>query len=194
MRAIALTIGLFPAVALADCPTADDVERGVRFTASNGNTDTYRRTGDGVIEADFRDAGGQGTRVTLAKGIYILSFSRASGSEIDARSTSRWSYPEADFPDPVAEGGWDVEAIVASPDGTETQSQKIRFGEPTEMTFGDCTYEMLPIEAEFRAETFNYFDRLHYFPSLGIAYVAASGDLGGEPHFVTDNIRIEALD
>jgi hypothetical protein len=181
-------------VAHAACPTAADLDGGIRFDLASEEWEVFIRTGDGLVQADFFYDDGQGSRVLLAKGIYLLQVVDFEPSGLIPDTRQNFSYPlrPSEMPDPVPGGGWSVKAAVLGPEGLTEEVQVYSFGEIVPHTFGACTYDRMEITIEYPAEGEETVSRdfIHWLPELGVSFLAGYEDEQGREMY--DYIAVRA--
>lgn len=189
LRPALLALAL-PGAALAQCPTADDLARGILFTGENGETELFTAGNGDTVLARYRSPDGLESDAVLARGVYLTELVSQPGSE--AENLSVYAYPllarEMPLPEPGASFEVDAEVTVGSHSATEAQSYS--FGSIEEVRFGDCAYEVIPVEVTYSTLQ-GTVETYHYVPALGITYFAAVSSAMGD--HVYPYIRIEAL-
>lgn len=193
----ALTISALslPVQAQSACPVGADMSKGVRFQISSGETETFQRLGNGLIQGFFEIDNGNAIRTLLGKGVYLLEIiDFEDGSAImGSRTTYSFPSPPEDLPDPVAGGGWSV--TVAKLDRGEfgSEAQVYSFGSTTRQTYGTCGYDMIPIEIRYPDENDpKRRDILHYLPEFQLSYLAEYHD--EEASDIYSYFNIEAVE
>lgn len=170
VRAILLSC-LAAAPAWAACPVAADLATGIRLVDQNGVIETYRTLRPHVVEliVDYGDE--YSDRVSLARGVYTLDVVEEYNGVPDFGTRSTYAYqvaPEA-MPLPTPGGVWRTRARV---DDTYDDKMTASWGDPTTMTYGECTYAVIPGELVYTGEGYSQTEGLHYLPDLGIAYLS----------------------
>lgn len=198
-NALAVILAASPALAQAQCPTAEDLTKGIRFEIEGGDRETYRSFASGVIAATYESSEPPASRVLLAQGVYLLELvDLAEGpvgpdSRVQPGSRTTYSYPmkAPDMPVPAPGGSWQVTAAMLSQGEIGSEKQHYGFGAMTRISFGACAYDMFPIEITYPGEDGGTVDLLHYLPALGLSYLAASTYDGSTDRY--NYIAIEAL-
>jgi hypothetical protein len=189
----AITLACAPLAALAQCPTAADLETGIRFSVDQDATETFRTVRPGVVEAIFSYEDGFASRNLLAKGVYLLEVVDIVDGVPDMGTRTTFAFPRnaEDMPLPETGAPLQFDVVVNDAGAFNRESQDYVVGSRTQVTIGTCTYDMLPIDVSFDPSPDNTVERLHYLPALGIAYLAASTYDGGRDDY--DYNAIEAL-
>jgi hypothetical protein len=176
------------------CPTAADLDTGIRFDLASDEWEVFTRTADGLVQADFHYGDGEGTRVVLAKGLYLLQIVDFDGQGQIADTRQNFSYPlrPAEMPDPQPQGGWSVTAAILGPDGLSEEAQVYRFGDWTQQTYGACSYEMMPITIDYPVTGDDTVSRdfIHWLPELGLSYLAGFEDSEGRESYDYIGVRV----
>lgn len=171
---LALSLALATQAQSADCPTADALASGIRFGLSSGETETFRRLENGLVEAKFEAPDAYVSRALLGQGIYLLELVDLVDGQPDPATRATYSYPvdpsELPLPDPA--GSWAAKVAVFEGGELETEHQAYSFGTETTAGFEGCSYTMIPIEIVYGSGSDR--DTLHYLPELGLAYLAAA--------------------
>lgn len=175
---------LFSLVALtgaaqAACPTADDMVRGVKFNASDGEFEVFHTVGADMVESMYGRDSHQGSRTLLARGLYLLEVVGIENGKPDSTTRTTYSFPmpAAQMPLPVPGGGWSVTVATFAEGRIGSERQIYSFGQMTRQTYEACSYDMMPITIRYPDENdAQRRDVLHYFPELGISYLAEFHD------------------
>ena len=188
--ATALLALALPAQALAQCPTADDLARGILFTGAEGETELFT-SGDGdTILARFRSPEGLESDAVLARGVYLMDLVSHPGAPEETRSLYAFPLLTRELPLPTPGGSFEIAAEVSVGDHAATELQSYSFGPAGEARYGDCAYEVIPVEITYSTLQ-GTVETYHYLPALGISYFAAvSSEMGDHTY---PYIRIEAL-
>ncbi|WP_294227270.1 hypothetical protein [uncultured Shimia sp.] len=194
MRAALFALTFLATPAFAQCPTAADMETGVRLTDLEGITETYTRDGDHFIRGEWDDGEHFGSRFLLLKGLYVVEqFDTEDGNVMTgSRSTHAYPLKPADAPIPVADGRWDTEVITLDFEGTHTTRETHIFGPSTQVTLGGCSYEMMPIIGIYHDDD-GYEETMYYLPELGFSYLVETRPKNEAAERYT-YIRIEAVE
>lgn len=179
MRCVALLLFLTSAApALAVCPRATDLDHGIGFDIAGGEQEEFRRTGDHMIESRYYFDAESGARNLLAQGVYLVEVVDLEHDRPVPATRATYSYPlqPDQMPVPVPGARWDTGVVILSSEGISSETQVYTFGEMTRISFGDCTYDMMPIQIGYRAgsESSEQVDLIHWLPELGISYLAGS--------------------
>ncbi len=166
----------WPAAVWAECPTAADLDNGIRFRIDQADTETFRRVRPGVVEATIRFEDGYATRNLLAQGIYLLEWVDLVDEQPDLSTRATFAFPKnaLDMPIPETGGAYRFDVVVAENGNFDKELQAYDVGEMVKYQYGTCVYDVLPIEVRYVPDEENSVDILHYLPALGIAYFAES--------------------
>jgi len=191
--ALTAALQLSATAASAQCPTADNLQTGIRFTLADGETETFRKKGAAIVEAVFEYKDPPASRVLLAQGVYLLELIDLENGMPQPGTRSTYSYPmtAAEMPLPQPGGHWSVTAAVLDMGDLRRDNQVYTFGTMTQATYGACSYDMLPITITYPGDESDPIDLLHYLPGLGLSYLAESTYSGSTDRY--DYIAIEAL-
>ncbi|MFU8823802.1 MAG: hypothetical protein ACNA7N_06080 [Yoonia sp.] len=167
-----LMLSCLSAPAWAACPVADDLANGIRLMADDGAVETYRKIAPHMVELtvtyddDFAD------RSLLGQGVYILELSELYNGKPEPDTTLIYTYPVAADAMPVPAPGvvWRTRALVG---GSDEEKITASWGQPQQMTFGACSYTVIPGELVYAGADYREVEGLHYLPELGFAYLAS---------------------
>lgn len=192
LRSLALSLCFVSGGAFA-CPTAQDLERGIRFDLASAEWEVFTRTSDGLVQSDFHYGDGAGTRLLLAKGLYLLQIVDFDAQGVLSDTRQSFSYPlrPSEMPDPQPGGGWSVKAAVLGPEGLTEEVQVYDFGEMSQQTYGACTYAMMPITITYSVDGNQTMstDFIHWLPELGLSFLAAFEDEQGLESYTYIGVR-----
>jgi len=195
MRGLTLALICLGHSAMAACPTASDLEAGIRFDIAGGEWEVFTRLPNGIIASEFFLEPGLSSRTLLARGLYMVELIDLENGDFVPGTRSTFAFPVAqdDMPDPQAGGGWNLQVAVTEPEGFFVETQVYEFGAPQKQTYGPCTYDMIPVSFWFAEGEIDpeLYDVLHYLPELGIAYLAEAK--GGEYADVFNYVGISAM-
>ena len=188
-----ITLQVAAGTALAQCPTKADLSTGIRFTLASGETETFRASGDAVVESLFVAPDPQANRVLLAHGVYLLEYVDVENGVLQPDTRATYSYPmkAPDMPLPQPGGSWTVTAAVFDRGELRSENQVYAFGASSQITFQTCSYQMFPIEIAYPNDPDLSGDVLHYLPELGLSYLAES--TYGDTTDRYDYVRIETV-
>ncbi len=189
-----LALILAPAASFGACPTAADLDGGIRILSLEHEVETFSRLDDGTVQVTSFYDPGNGYRYTLAKGLYMLTFEDiADGTAIpETAEVFAYPVPADDLPVPVPGGSWQGGVSVNGGDPAE-EPQSYQFGEATTLTIGACTYDVIPVLARLGDSADGFLERYFYLPELGISFIASSGPLEGEMVYEAAYVQIEAV-
>ncbi len=168
-----------PAIALPNCPAAEDMAGGVRLTFADGAVQVYRAGQDGTVVMDVVEAGGDSFRLELAHGFHVLDYVATSGGNPITGSEVAYDYgmPVAELPVPAPGARWDLTAKVTDNFGTRTERILEVWGDPQRLAIGDCTYDVMDVAVAYGAETAN-IDQARYLPELKLLFVLNDATTG----------------
>lgn len=170
-RLLAVLCAVVAGPALAQCPTAADLRSGVRVTESDGTTNVFTAVGDGIVQNDGATTGGYTYRNLLAQGTHLIGLSDTDGGEDIPNTVRRMEYDMAIPALPVPAPGMrnTYETVVTVSDGSYDETQTQVWGQPTRLTIGDCTYDMIPGKLVYTNRDFVVREGLYYLPALEFA-------------------------
>lgn len=177
-----LIAGFTPILAQAACPTAADMAGGIAFTIDGTEQETYSTFAPGVVASVYESSDGNLLRALLGKGIYLLEFADLEdGKPVpNSRTTFSHIFKPTDMPEPKANAVWVSELTKLEQGSPIRETHDHRFGDLTQITFGRCTYDMIPVEVSYGDEL-ETLDSYAYLPQLGFAiYLAYSHIEDGE--------------
>ncbi len=187
MRLALLACLLAPWPALADCPRAEDMARGVVARFDDGREATIRRRADGVVEWDEPLAGEDVVvRTLLAHGFWEVElFDLGPDGARREVGHQLWHYPvEPEELPPPAPGliwrGWATPELDGRVHRSEWLEVTARAGEPVEV--GGCAYEAWEVTTgfwEWHEGPRTVLTRV--LPELGWGWVATARDGEGAP-------------
>ena len=195
MKFLALLPLLAATPVFAECPVAADLDSGIRVIETDGTVNLFVNIGDGVVQNDGVAPDGYRFRNILAQGTHLVELGDVDdGSYIlGTQQSVSYGVPRGSLPIPTANSTWSVETVVTLDDGgsyPETQSQ--RWGAPTTLSIGDCTYDMIPAKLTYINSDYEVYEGLHYLPALGLALLNTYQIKGDVPSVYTA-ARIEAV-
>lgn len=192
MRALPLLTTCLAMPVLADCPTAADMPLGIVLREASGETETFRPGPNNLVRGEYEDGMGGGARYLLMGGIYVIEvFDTDAGDPIPGtRSTFAYPVRPSEMAPPTPGGRWDVETLVNDQGDIYEGRESHIFGPNTEITIGQCTYDMIPIISIYHSLD-GYEERLNYLPEFGFAYLVEMKDPGEAP-FTYNFVSIEA--
>ena len=190
--AACLLAPLFAPLPAAACPTAADLDTGVRVHSPDGSVETFTRLNKDVIVSEFRFEPGEGSRSLLAQGIYLIQINDVYGDEIDTKARTTYTYTKlpGTLPVPTPGGAWNTRVVILDEDGLGTERQQISFGQAGTRTIGACSYDTVPITVVYPDD--DYSETLEYLPELGLAILTSAQDVGAEADVYSFE-RIEAV-
>jgi hypothetical protein len=193
MKHIYIATLLAPTLAIADCPTGDDLETGIKFQIEGGATETFQRLENGTTQANYRDGESEETRVLLAKGVYLLEYTPVIDGVASYGERTGYSYDMTpdEMPNPKPGITWNTKASLIESGLFTSEIQSYEFGQLTELTLGSCTYDMMTIDISLDNDGEITLETLHYLPELAIAYLAETTFNGETDTYVY--FDIEAL-
>ena len=192
MRALTLMIASLAAPAFADCPTRADMATGVMLRDAGGETETFRTGPNGFVRGEYEDGQGGGARYLLLGGVYVVEVFDTDRGDPIAGTRSTFAYPvkPSEVGPPTPGERWDVETLINDQGDIHKGNESHIYGPNTEVTIGECTYDMIPIISIYHSLD-GYEERLNYLPEFGFAYLIEMKDPGEAP-FTYNFVSIEA--
>lgn len=170
---VALTIVACPAFAQQTCPTAADLERGIRISFEDGGTEVYRNGAPGVQEVTGTEPDGAGFRMEIAQGTHLLLWEGTNNGIADPTSLLTYDYngvaPE-NLPAPRPGKSFQTPVTATDSSGPRDEPQTQTYGAVSSISIGDCTFDMIEVTIAY-ATSDNYVEMLRYLPDLGIGYL-----------------------
>ncbi|WP_353472840.1 hypothetical protein PVT71_02075 [Salipiger sp. H15] len=188
---LAFVLTLLPGLALAaPCPSAADLEKGIRLRGPEGASELFTRQGPAVIRSVYEQDGVAISRTLLGAGVYLLEAIDLEEGEPVPVTRITYGYPvtPAAMPEPKPAGSWAVKVAVKETGSLRSEMLSFRFGPLTEISFGACTYEMMPIIQRYEDGTIDY---LSWLPGLGLSFLSGFSDTEGEERY--EYYAIEAV-
>ncbi|MBE9639466.1 hypothetical protein [Salipiger mangrovisoli] len=188
---LVLAMTLVPGLAnAASCPTSADLDTGIRLRGAEGASELFTRQGPALVRSVYEQDGVAVTRTLLGSGLYVLeTLDLEDGAPVpETRTTFGFPMPPAAMPMPKPAGSWTVKVTVTEAGRLGTEVQSYRFGPETEITFGACTYDMIPIIQHYDDETIDY---VTWLPELGLSFLSGFSDTEGQERY--DYFAIEAV-
>ncbi|WP_425099279.1 hypothetical protein [Tropicibacter sp. S64] len=194
MRSLTLIAALWAPAVLAECPVAADLDTGIRMRTADGAYEELKTFTPGTVTSHYYENGTLDSRVLLARGLYMVEFIQARDGALDTTARDTYSYGHSPQDIPLPEVGKSLQMPVVINEGGEiSQGLDVFEADPeTTMTFGDCTYTVLPVRMYFDPADRETYDILHYLPDLGASYLARSFYPGADD--VYDYVAIEKME
>lgn len=191
VQILSACLALAAPMALA-CPTGQDMTKGIRFTVDGTDTETFRRTGPGMIEANFTTSDGIVSRNLLAQGVYLVEWVDIVDGAPDPNSRTTYAFPgtaeDLMVPEPGRSVTYDV--VVNSQGSLDKERQIYSFGQKSLLNFGACEYDMIVIELRYDGDTADTVDYLYYMPEFGFSYYAGNDSADGSNRYMYSNIEV----
>jgi hypothetical protein len=185
---------LFASTAAVACPGPDALERGIRFEIAGGESESFRRQGPHILSATYAVEGDPVSRMLLAQGLYMLELIDIEDGAFvpPSRATYTYEVEPGRMPQPMAGATWSATVTVFEGGSVVTERQVFGFGGESQVSFGPCTYRMIPVEIRYPDAEDGTVELVHYLPELGLSYLARSTWDRGEERY--DYLGIEALE
>ncbi|MEL6958394.1 MAG: hypothetical protein AAGL89_05510 [Pseudomonadota bacterium] len=194
MKPIYLLACLAAGPALANCPTAADLDGGVRVTEDDGTINLFTRQADGFVRNDGTATFGYTYRNILAQGTHLIELGDTENGEYIAGTIRTVEFPGGNAALPVPSPNTSVEYETTVDTGTsvypETQTQV--WGAQTTLQIGDCTYDMIPGDLTYVNDSFTVFEGIYYLPEVGLGLLHTYQIEGEAPSRYTASL-IEAV-
>lgn len=186
LRPFLAALALFPLAAGAqDCPTAADLDDGIRFELTNGEAEEFKRHPDGRVASVFYTGGEPVTLLMLYHGLYLSEVIDIENYALVPGSESIYTYSLApeDLPLPRDGASFTAEATVREGDEVFRESHIHKFGERSITVFGDCAYRSLPVSVEYVPDDNHAIDHLLWLPDLGVSLLVRAVDDDGADRY-----------
>ncbi|MCB1358655.1 MAG: hypothetical protein KDK53_19910 [Maritimibacter sp.] len=170
----ALTAGL-PGMALAQCPTADDLAGGIAFIGEHGEREVFTDLGDGMVTSSYRTQDGYSAEALLAHGVFLIELLDLVGTEGETRTSYEFPMDINDISIPMAGESWDVTVSVTDGENNVFERQIYTYGAVEEHRYGPCAYDVIPFRIEYSTAP-DVVETYHYLPALGLSYLYAYVD------------------
>ena len=184
---IAVLFCLAPTLGSAqNCPTAADLDRGIRVDRSGGYSEFFRAGGQGIIAVQGYIDRKYEYDLGLAGGLQLLSYSGNVGETPDPDDGLTYDYglPVAGLPGPVPNGRWQSAVTVTGIGGPFSEPQLYAYGPLEQVSIGGCPYAMISATIAYQNDN-NYIETVQFLPDLGISVLVQQGDDSGPPTFYT---------
>ena len=178
MIAKAVLISCLATTAAAACPVNADLSQGIQLTQGDGTVEVFRDRGNNIVEVTGTYPDDFVSRTLLGKGIYVLELIDLVDGKLDPDTRMTFGFPmnAADFPTAQAGGSWTVKTVGRDIDGTFPETLDMRWGDASQVTYGDCTYDMIPGTLTYQGEDYGHIEVIHYLPALGIGVLHSYQD------------------
>jgi hypothetical protein len=178
----------------AACPVASDLGKGIRFTLTDGSTETFTAETPGLVTSFF-DADGVQTRTLLVQGLYtveVMAFD--NGQPLPAsRVTISFTDPRGGRPAPAEGATWNGTFTTLDGSRIVSETESFTFGAPRTESIGTCTFHVLPVRVDYPDRSPRYHEEMTWFTDLGFAYLSATVSEGTDP-VRSDYVAVEVLD
>lgn len=170
---------LSPVAAQADCVTANDLRAGIKAEFADGSATEYRHGAAGLVAVMERPDPLQPDGIAFVSrlGLYDLEAAEIAGGETLPDRHLFMVYSDAidALPEPHAGASWQGETTTTYPDGFSDVAQtRYKFGAARSVQIGACTYDAIPVKAEFAWKDGWMRQEFLYFGALGIGIIVAS--------------------
>ena len=182
----------------ADCPTAADLTTGgIAFDIDQEDTEIFRQKRPGLIESHYHYAGdtNSAARVLLARGLYVLELVDVNDGAPDPGTRSTYSFPVApdqlrlpDLSDASGQG-WSYTVAVNNIGEFGQEVQHYTPQPAIQKSYGDCTYDVIPVEIRYVDDPAGDRDIVYYLPALGLSYLARTIYSDSDDSFDYHSIR-----
>ncbi|WP_342076574.1 hypothetical protein [Yoonia sp. SS1-5] len=148
---------------------AADLEQGIVLTQPDGRQETFRAQGNGIVEAIAHFPDGHVIRTLLGQGVYVLELADMADGQVDPASRTTFAFRDqaATLPVPVAGEYREFETVVSDGVGPYAETILLRWAGVTDITYGDCTYRMIPGTFEHQSADYWHREVVYYLPALG---------------------------
>ncbi|MBN9887765.1 hypothetical protein [Salipiger abyssi] len=194
MTRLFLCLLALPSVAPADCPTAADLDTGILFHLAGGDTELFRREDAQTVRSVYHYAEENAeSHVLLGRGMYVLAYGETQDGQPVPEGLMHYDFGRtpAEMPLPEPESGWTADVEVTATWGSEHEVQIYSFGPLSRVSFGDCSYDMIPVIQSYRPDPLGTVEFVNWLPELGISYLSRIADREGEDRY--DYTGIEAV-
>ncbi len=166
----ALTAG-----AASACPTADDLDGGIRVTAADGAVDVYQSMGDGQVAQIIDFGGGEVARNVLTQGVYVSRLAVEVDGVLDLQSVFETSYDRPPTAMAPPEPGLQDRFLttIVSVDGTFKETQTHNWGPLAPLQIGDCTYDSIFGTVTYTGGDATILEEIQYVPALGLGLLVS---------------------
>lgn len=186
MRFILPTFLALGGSAAAECATSADLTGlGIALTYESGGVEIQRHANEVTNTSTWTQEGETDAPVLLARGVYFVKGAPIESflSEFEYRPIGGY----AALPVPEAGLTRSVETMFWDGYGFSAERWEISIGDETNMTFGACTYRMLPVSIDYYQGEEKISEEIDlYFPDLGVGAFIAVTDVGEE--FLPDQL------
>lgn len=169
-----LALFLMASGAFAGCPTNEDLTGGIEFRVGKKEREVFHLLDNGLVHSKFYQENGEWYRFHLIHGVYPVEFAHTSNGKIDTQTRTTYVYRAKRDKLPLRPNSkWKGKVKTLSRGGNAAENHKYIFGKETKITYGKCSYSMIPfkfIVNDLDDEAYV----MHYLPELGISYVAIS--------------------
>lgn len=178
-HALTLALMVTGTAVLADCPTRADLDKGIRFDDSGGESETFKSAGPDRTNSYVDYGNGYGTGYVRLYGHYSVELTDyENGKPIPGGPHVRHSYTPRPKP-PRPDRTWVV--VSNSRDGADRYEAEEThvMGALRTFTIGACTYKSFPITTTFVELEFTEYETTEYLVDLGIELLIRRLDEAG---------------
>ncbi len=157
--------------AMASCPVGADLASGIRLVQADGTTDDYRALRPGVVETISTYTDGYVARTLLGQGIYVLEVADVVDGSVDPYTQAVFAFRMAasDMPLPDPNTQMKFGTTVRDGGGLYPENIVIDWGDRAAVTYGKCSYAMIPGTFSHTSDDYDHQEVVHYLPELGIS-------------------------
>lgn len=157
--------------ALADCPTADDLDYGIRMTESDGTENIFRAIGGGFVENVIVLPDGVTFTNTLAHGTYVTRSADLVDNAVDPETVIVTRYAGAEIlPRPMPNTNFEFATKVNNfGEAPFPEQQTHAWGPLTSVTIGTCTYQAMNSVSQYISEGDVLTETMQFIPALNLA-------------------------
>lgn len=157
------------------CPGPQDRGRAIAVEFQSGLVEVHRTEDGQIWSIEAFEAGVPIYRLEVAHGTHLLSFVEIVDGKPDPASRVTYDYgrPVSQLPVPEPSGRFEVDVFVTDGGGSGREGQMQAYGAMTEVTIGECRYDMIPVLIAYATEDM-YVEQINYLPELGIGYLVDS--------------------
>ncbi len=182
----ALSFAVAPTLALS-CPTVADLDAGGLAFTVDGEGEYHRRAANGLIVVDSQAAAdGYVSRSVLAHGVHVVHLVDLQDGVVQQDTAWRFVFEKQldNLPVPQPDKtmtlrSWSLEGVLRG----EEEVIAHTWGPQTSYSIGACTYDAIPVRADYDGESYDHFEELMYLPALETAILVSYGDVDGTDQY-----------
>lgn len=189
-----LGLAAFPFAVQAACPTAETLTKGAIVFTVDGEEEVHTRAPNGVVTIRTEeDADGVAIQTIAARGIHVLQLADVVDGKLDFDTIWRFAFtdPIEQLPAPTPGGSWLGKSTSYVDGVAEEEDIQHTWGPMEAFTIGSCTFDAIPVRAEFDGEEYDHVEDMIYFPELDTGILIGYSDTEGTDTYTYTDVRAQ---